>query len=84
MSTAPGSRTTEAGRVRREERLLMEFTGMLSAAVSREVLGSLGPEGRQLAARISRREIDPYTGSEELVRRFRERLAQLFIKHYRR
>jgi LAO/AO transport system kinase len=62
--------TTNAGRARREERLLMELTSMLSAAVAREVLGSLAAEVAALAARISRREIDPYTGSEELIRRF--------------
>jgi LAO/AO transport system kinase len=63
--------TTEAGRARCEERSLMDLTNMLSAAVSREVLGSLASEVAELAMRISRREIDPYTGSEELVRRFR-------------
>jgi LAO/AO transport system kinase len=63
--------TTVAGRARREERALMELTGMLSAAVSREVLESLAGEVAELATRITRREIDPYTGSEELIRRFR-------------
>jgi LAO/AO transport system kinase len=63
--------STEAGRARREERLLMELTGMLSDAVAREVLGTLASEVAGLAARISRREIDPYSGSEELIRRFR-------------
>jgi LAO/AO transport system kinase len=63
--------STVAGRARREERLLMEVTSMLSDAVAREVLGTLAPEVAGLAARISRREIDPYSGSEELIRRFR-------------
>jgi LAO/AO transport system kinase len=66
--------TTTAGRARREERLLMELEGMLSGAVAREVLGSLAAEVAELAARISRREIDPYTGSEELIERFRRAL----------
>jgi LAO/AO transport system kinase len=63
--------TTEAGRARREERSLLDLTNMLSAAVSREVLQSLAAEVAELATRISRREIDPYTGSEELIHRFR-------------
>jgi LAO/AO transport system kinase len=63
--------TTQAGRARREERFLVELTSMLSGAVARAVLGSLAAEVAELAGRISRREIDPYTGSEELVRRFR-------------
>lgn len=63
--------TTTAGRQRRDERLLMELTGMLSGAVAREVLGSLAPEVGALAARIAHREIDPYSGAEELIRRFR-------------
>jgi LAO/AO transport system kinase len=63
--------TTAAGRARREERQLEELRTMLAGSVAREVLGSLAGEVDELATRIGRREIDPYSGAEELMHRFR-------------
>jgi LAO/AO transport system kinase len=65
--------TTEPGKARRRERQLMEFVSTLRDALAHEVEASLGGEIATLAARVSRREVDPYTACELIIERFRTR-----------
>jgi LAO/AO transport system kinase len=65
--------TTEGGQTRRRERQLMEFSSTLRDALAHEVEGALGGDIVQLAARVARREIDPYTACELIIERFRTR-----------
>ena len=65
--------TSEAGKVRRRERQLMEFASTLRDALAHEVEGALGAEMAALAGRVARREIDPYTACELIIERFRTR-----------
>jgi LAO/AO transport system kinase len=65
--------TTEPGKARRRERQLMEFVSTLRDALAHEVEASMGGEIAALAARVSRREIDPYTACELIIQRFRTR-----------
>jgi LAO/AO transport system kinase len=65
--------TSEAGKVRRRDRQLMEFASTLRDALAHEVAGALGAEVAALAGRVARREIDPYTACELIIERFRTR-----------
>jgi LAO/AO transport system kinase len=65
--------TSEAGKVRRRDRQLMEFASTLRDALAHEVEGALGAEMAALAGRVARREIDPYTACELIIERFRTR-----------
>jgi LAO/AO transport system kinase len=65
--------TTEGGQTRRRERQLMEFSSTLRDALAHEVEGALGGDIVQLAARVARREVDPYTACELIIERFRTR-----------
>jgi LAO/AO transport system kinase len=65
--------TSEAGKVRRRDRQLMEFASTLRDALAHEVEGALGAEMVALAGRVARREIDPYTACELIIERFRTR-----------
>jgi LAO/AO transport system kinase len=65
--------TTGPGTARRRERQLMEFASTLRDALAHEVEASLGGEIVALAARVSRREVDPYTACELIIERFRTR-----------
>jgi len=63
--------SSEAGRARQAERLVMELQAMLRDVLGREARRSLSSEVVSLAARVARREVDPYSACEELVLRFR-------------
>jgi LAO/AO transport system kinase len=65
--------TSEAGRARRRDRQLMEFSSTLRDALAQEVEGALGGEIVALAGRVSRREVDPYSACELIIERFRTR-----------
>ena len=65
--------TTPAGQTRRSERQLMEFSSTLREALAHEVEGALRDEIAQLAERVSRQEVDPYTACELIIERFRTR-----------
>jgi LAO/AO transport system kinase len=65
--------TSEAGQGRRRDRQLMEFSSTLRDALAHEVEGALGGEIEVLAARVARREIDPYSACELIIERFRTR-----------
>jgi LAO/AO transport system kinase len=65
--------TTAPGKARREDRQLMEFTSTVRDALAHEVEASLGGEIAALAARVARREIDPYTACELIIQKFRTR-----------
>jgi LAO/AO transport system kinase len=62
---------TEAGRARRASRMAQELREALRQALIDTAMEQLAPALDAAVARIERREIDPYTLTEELVRDFR-------------
>jgi len=62
-----------AGQARRAERRHLSMLAFLRDALTEEAASVLGADIEAAAERISRRETDPYTASEELVARFRAR-----------
>jgi LAO/AO transport system kinase len=62
---------TEAGRARQKERTRAELVGLLRDSLAREALRALSGEIAALADQVERRELDPYTGCERLVEKFK-------------
>lgn len=63
---------TEAGKARKEERMLIELQRTLRDELVAEAVAALGPAIEEAAHAVARREVDPYTASERLVARFRK------------
>jgi LAO/AO transport system kinase len=64
--------TTEAGASRREERARMELVSILREALMHEALSALNDEVLRLSRAVFAGQIDSYTASELLVKKFRE------------
>ncbi|AUX23146.1 GTPase [Sorangium cellulosum] len=62
---------TEAGAARREERLREAMHVQLRDALTDAAVAALGPALDAAVRAVARREIDPYTASEQLVEAFR-------------
>lgn len=63
---------TEAGKARRAERMLIELQRTLRDELVLEAVAALGPAIEEAAEAVARREVDPYTASEQLIARFRQ------------
>jgi LAO/AO transport system kinase len=64
--------STEAGRARQRDRLQAELEAMVKDALNRQVSTALAADLASMIEPISRRELDPYSASEQLVARFRD------------
>jgi LAO/AO transport system kinase len=64
---------TPAGRARAEERQREQLRASLREALVEAAVTELGPQLEEAAQRVGRKEIDPYTASEELIREFKAR-----------
>jgi len=63
--------TTPGGLLRQEQRQREQMHGFLREALVEAAVATLGPQLDEAAARVLRREVDPYSASEALVEAFR-------------
>ena len=62
---------TPEGQARREARMREQMYGLLRETLVETAVAELGPMLDAAAGRVARREVDPYTASEQLVEAFR-------------